>query len=100
MDQDSLALLSAQDQEMYLAHTRRFATEDWQALMEWCKEQAINCSARELMSGKWEDILVCRGEKRAYEALVGLEQSVEMEYQAKVDDINAKRIAELESEYE
>jgi len=100
MEQDSLALLATEEQEMYMAYQRRFSHADWEALMEWCREQAINCSARELMSGKWEDILLCRGEKRAYEALIGLEAQVEIEYQAKVDEVLAKNQMEAEEEYE
>lgn len=100
LDQEDMQFLSDDAQEAYNAFQRRFESEDWKALVEWAQDNANQCMARQLVATKWDDILLCRGEARAYSNIVDLETSTENQFLALVHEAQSKAIAEVEGDHE
>lgn len=100
LEQDDMMILSDEAQEAYNAFQRRFESDDWKALVEWAKDNAAECMARQLVASKWDDVLLCRGEARAYSNIVDLETSTENQFLALVQEARAKEIAEVEGDNE
>lgn len=100
LDQEDMQYLSDQAQEVYNAYQRRFESEDWKALVEWSDEQAGKAAGRQLTASKWDDILLLRGEMRAYHQISSLEATTENEFLAMVQEAKAKLIAEAEEDFE
>lgn len=100
MDQDDLKYLDDNAQQLYMAYQRRFESDDWKELIAWAENEATKCSVRQLMAVNWEAVLTCRGERKAYDGIIGLEVATENEFKAMVEDAKSLLIAEVESEYE
>lgn len=100
MDQDNLRYLDAEAQQLYMAYMRRFESDDWKELVEWAQEEHTKAVARELVASKWEDVILCRGERRAYQNIIHLEDSIVNQFNSLVDQARAMELANIESEHE
>ena len=100
MTQDDLQYLSPQAQEAYMAFVRRFESEDWKSLVEWAEEQAASAGARQLASQSWDQFLVSKGTRQAFQEIVNLETTIENQFTALVQEARVKEIAVAEEEHE
>lgn len=100
MQQDDLRYLDSEAQQLYMAYQRRFESDDWKELIEWSVEEHTKCVARELVASKWEDVVMCRGERRAYQNIINLETSVTNQFNSLVDRAKELEIAAVEGDNE
>lgn len=100
MLQEDLSILSPEAQEVYMAQVRIFESEEWKATVEWATEEHVKCVGRELASSKWDDILMLRGERRAYHRIMNLEETTEKEFESLVEQAKEMKLAEEETEHE
>lgn len=100
LNSEDMALLDGETQQIYMAYVRRFESDDWKELVKWAEEQAGACATRQLLASKWDDVLISRGEMRAFNQISNLEASTENQFTALVEEARAKLIVKGEEEYE
>jgi hypothetical protein len=100
MDQDDLALLSADAQQEYMAYQRKFESEDWKETVEWAKSQAAVHAARQLAAQSWEQFMIAKGQRLSYMDIINLEDAIENEALSAVDEARERSIAAVEAENE
>jgi hypothetical protein len=100
LQQDDLAMLSPEAQQIYMAQTQIFESDAWKALVEWAQEEHTKSVSRELVASKWDDVVIARGERRAYNRIATLETATENEYQNLVDRAKEMKLMEDETEHE
>lgn len=100
MEQDDLKYLSDTAQEVYMAYQRKFESEDWQQTVEWAKERAATCAARQLAAQSWESVQFAKGARSSFEEIINLETEIENQFLTAVAEAKAKQIAEDEQENE
>lgn len=100
MEQDELKYLSDQAQEVYMAYQRKFESDDWQQTVEWAKERAASCAARQLAARSWEEVQFAKGARSSFEELINLEAEIENQFKTLAAEAAAKLIAEDEQEHE
>lgn len=100
MEQEDLAILSGEAQEIYMAQMRLFESDAWKALVEWAGEEHMKSVSRELVASKWDDVVMARGERRAYHQIMNLEKATETEYLNLVAQAKDMKLAEDEAEHE
>lgn len=100
MDQDDLVYLSDQAQEQYNAFRRRFESDDWKSMVDWAEERATSAAARQLAASTWDQALLQKGMRQAFQEIVNLEQAIEHEFESAVAEAKAQQIAQDEAEHE
>lgn len=100
MEQEDLVYLSDQAQEAYMAFQRRFESDDWKSLIDWAKEQSTATSIRQLSAQKWDDVLIARGMRMAWNEIIDLEVTVENQFLTLVAEAKEQRIVEDEEEHQ
>lgn len=98
MDQEDLATLSREQQEVYMAYQRKFESEDWKETVEWAKGQAAMHAARQLAAASWDSFQVAKGQRLSYMDIINLESAIENEFLTVVAEARAKLLAEVEEE--
>lgn len=100
MEQDELAVLSHQAQEMYNAYQRRFESDDWKSTVEWATEQVSKAAASIINASKWDDVVFARGSMTAYQSFVNLEADIENQFKSLAEEAKGQEMLEAEEQFQ
>lgn len=100
MEQEDLAVLSPQAQELYNDYRRRFESDDWKATVEWAAENVSKSVASIVSSTRWDDVVFAKGAMSAYQSIVNLEAETENSFLSLAEEAKGKQILEDEEQYQ
>ena len=86
---EDLAALPDEHKDRYKALESVFGSEGWKWIQAWAQANADNKAARQLNAQSWEQNRVEYGARFAYLHLLGLEQEVDNEYLAFIEERKA-----------
>lgn len=100
LNEETLAALPDEYKSRYRALEAMFGSEGWGWVKVWATAHQQEQLLRIVNAGSWEDNRIAKGGLLTFERILGIEQEVEAEYLAYVEDNKNKEHTEIEEDNE
>jgi hypothetical protein len=100
LNEETLAALPDEFKARYRALEAVFGSDGWAWIKAWATVNSQDQLARLVHAANWDDNRFAKGCMTAYDRMLALEQEIEAEYTAYVEDLKSKEQLEVEADNE